>query len=175
MLEQVKRLFTNALDLLALTVEEYIERAHGNSREDLEERLREAAERGAELALEKAALEDKLDSLRFNSPSLWKDEAEALNAAIDWITVRVIPGRSHSEKHVVVLRSLLDRCDHMPMTAEEMGQMAEEAIRECSLRTWDDVGKEVDEYEGSFCEAADNEGAKIASEYRKGSDDDIPF
>ncbi len=211
MLEQAKRLFTSALDLLAITAEEMIERAHGNSREELQERLREAAERGAQLALEKAALEDKLDELRFNGPSLWSDEVRLLRSIVSTMQENIkangFADLAEAGKNLQVMQHLLDRCDHMPMTAEEMGRMADEAIKDCNAHLWDDGGVDVDQppsdptpcdhrdsygslmmdgrcmvcgtqdddpYEGSWREAADNEGARLAAESR-GEDDDIPF
>ncbi len=177
MLEQAKRLFTGMLDLCAVLVEERIERANGDSRADLEERLREAADRGAELALEKAALEDKLDEMRFNGPSLWSDEVELLQKIVatmqENIKANGFADLAEAGKNLQIMQHLLDRCDHMPMTADEMGRLADEAIKDCNARSWDDPGEDVvDEYEGSWLEAADNEGARIA---RKDSEDDIPF
>lgn len=158
------------------------------TRHALYDRLRGAAERSAELALENAKLKDEIDSLRFNGPSLWKDEVDALHLA------RRAPGSSGYSK---AISKLLNRCDHMPMTASELDDQIK-GILDGTVKTydWDDGGRDIDipfghdnpppgflkctrptphdgpcahpfdddPYEGSWREAADNEGARIASE-----------
>lgn len=125
----------------------------GESRTALLERLRAATERGGELALEVSRLEDEVDGLRFNGPTLYRDEVEAIKAAIDSRTDRGDHGHVSFEMKDA-LGALLTRCDHMPMTAEEFGKMADDAIngRRTRLYDWDDVtnffndiGKDVDE------------------------------
>jgi hypothetical protein len=168
--------------------------ALNETRDGLLERLRSTAERGAELALENARLEDEIDALRFNGPTLWKDEVEALNLA------RRAPGSSGYSN---TISKLLDRCDHMPMTSGELDDQVK-GILDGTVKTydWDDIGRDIDiamppehdnpppgyakctrpaphtgpcahpfdddPYEGSWREAADNEGARLA---RDGSDE----
>lgn len=131
----------------------------GESRQSILEKLRTAVERSSELVLENARLRDEIDELRFNGPTLYSDEVEALKFA----AMGCDPVTSNS------IRSLLKRCDHMPMTAAELNEQIDGIISGAvKLYPWgdDDPGKDIDddEYEGSWREAADNEGARLASE-----------
>lgn len=153
----LRKFTTTAVQLAGVLLEEKFEQWASpealTSREELIRLERESRERAAELALEVARLEDKVDSLRFNGPSLWKDEVEALQ---EMIFLRAdVAG---------TLASLLDRCDHMPTTAAEMGRMAQDAIDEIKGRPWgppkgffeddpitsDDPGKDIDDEDIPF-------------------------
>jgi hypothetical protein len=180
---RLRKLLSDAVQLCSILLEDLIEDAVTNSRAELQNRLRETAERGAELALEKARLEDEVDKLRFNGPTLYRDEVDLLEEYARIIETSLAYGgvaESFEDRQadVKILRNLLGRCDHMPNTAEEFGKMVNDALANHTAVDWDDVGKDVDDdpYEGSWREAADNEGAKIAAEIDKGGgDDDIPF
>ncbi len=143
---KLRRLWGNAIDLTIILVEDRIEAwASGESRPIIQQRLRDATERGGVLALQVASLEDELDKLRFNGPSLWKDEVEALRLAA------YAPG---SSGYSPALRQLLNRCDHMPMTAAELDEQVR-GITDGTIKTipWDasmfvdhdDPGTDVDE------------------------------
>ncbi len=110
----------------------------GEYREDLLRRLQECARRGADLAFENSRLRRELDRLRFNGPSLWRDEVEALRRAIDLFNVGapVLAGS---------ISTLLKRCDHMPMTQDELNEQCREIIEgETEAILWDDPGAEVE-------------------------------
>lgn len=191
---KLRRLWGHTIDLTVILIENRIEAwSSSEPHSVLQDRLRASTERAAELALENATLRDHIDELRFNGPTLWKDEVEVLNLA------RRAPGSSGYSK---TIGKLLDRCDHMPMTADELDAQVK-GIMDGTVKTydWDDVGIDIDiepfghdnpppgflkctrpaphtgpcahpfdddPYEGSWREAADNEGARIASE---GSDE----
>lgn len=147
----------------------------GESRGEILQRLRDNAQRGAELALENERLRDEVDSLRFNGPTLYRDEVEAL-----YFARGAVHGLIDYKKYEASLERLLNRCDHMPMTSAELSQQIDDITSgRAKLYTWEEVfgkedpsdaGRDVDEddpYEGSWREAADNEGARIA----RGSDE----
>lgn len=126
-----------------LVIEDRIESwSTDESRPELQKRLREAADRGGELALKVACLEDELDGLRFNGPSLWSDEVNALKLAA------AAPG---SSGYSPAIKQLLNRCDHMPMTAHELDEQVR-GITDGTVKTipWnesffrDDPGIDID-------------------------------
>ncbi len=118
--------------------------ALNETRESLLERLRSAAERGAELALENARLEDEVDALRFNGPTLYRDEVEALRSARSLMDQDHVA--AYTKKHRESIGSLLERCDHMPMTSDELGEQVKGIINgTVKTYNWDDMGRDIDE------------------------------
>jgi len=108
------------------------------TRGHLLQRLREASQRGAELALENARLKDELDAHRFNGPSLYRDETEALY----YVRGLLPPGKNAVDD---VLQGLLGRCDHLPFTAQELSQQIEDVLSgKVKTLSWDDVFKSDD-------------------------------
>jgi hypothetical protein len=168
---KLRKLLSDAVKLCSIVIEDLIEDAVDGSRAELQRRLRETAERGAELALEKARLEDEVDGLKFNGPTLFKDEWQLLEEYARIIETSLAFGGAvesfeDRQADLKILRTLLKRCDHMPNTAEEFGKMVQTALDNNSATNWDDVGRDVDDdpYEGSGRTAADNEGARLAHE-----------
>jgi hypothetical protein len=108
----------------------------GESREDLVKRIRAAADRGAVLALENDRLREEVDKLRFNGPTLWSDEVKALRQCIDICTDEGIGDTDPLEQ-------LLSRCDHAPMTSDELMKQVESITNgTAQLLDWDDVFKD---------------------------------
>jgi hypothetical protein len=115
----------------------------GESRQALLTRLREAVQRSSELALDKARLEDQLDRLRFSGPSLYKDEVEAIRHLLQY---------ADGQEHAGALRRLLDRCDHLQFTAEQLNDQIDDVLSgKAKSYTWEDMfgpndpGRDVDE------------------------------
>jgi hypothetical protein len=128
----------------------------GESRQALLTKLREAVQRASELALDKARLEEQVDKLRFNGPSLYKDEVDALVAVISSLNIRVqtelTSTLEQDRARLKSLRGLLDRCDHLPFTAEDLGNQIDDVLSgKAKSYTWDDMfgsndpGKDVDD------------------------------
>lgn len=112
------------------------------TRQQILQRLHEAAERGAELALENATLKEEIQGLRFSGPSLYADEVAALEYAIFSPGNLSLPSY---EKEIEALKGLYNRCDHMPMTSDEVAGMILDAINgRIKDFNWDDIGKDVD-------------------------------
>lgn len=183
---KLRRLWGNAIDLTIILVEDRIEAWSSNeSRSAVQQRLNAAVERGGVLALKVSALEDELDKLLFNGPSLWKDEVEALRLAAH------APG---SSGYSPALKQLLSRCDHMPMTAAELDNQVR-GIADGTIKTipWDtsffsddDPGTDVDAPWGhdspppgyakcTRLDGHDGPCAHLPLFTTKEYDDDIPF
>lgn len=147
----MKRLVKGILKVGLVLVGDMIdELVTGESREDLVKRIRTAADRGAELALENQRLHEEVDRLRFNGPTLWKDEVEAISAGIGALDQD--HNASWSKGYRKSLRALLDRCDHAPMTSDELAEQVRSiANGTAELLDWDevfnDVGRDVDDQE----------------------------
>ena len=139
-------LMEDALSLGVTLVSDVIDSwATGETREAILQKLREAVQRSSELALEKARLEEEVDSLRFNGPSLYRDEVEALRWTINW--------RADEKGYLEVLRGLLNRCDHLPMTAQELNKQMDDALSgRAKTYTWDEVfGSKGHDIDGRDC------------------------
>lgn len=129
------------------------------SRESLIKRLRENAEHGAELALENERLRDEIDGLRFNGPSLYSDEVALLKEYVTILRCGMAFARCETddekearidqERDMRTLNNLLERCDHLPMTAADLA-MQVKGIADGTIKTvpWDpdDHGSDVDEW-----------------------------
>lgn len=125
--------------------------AENESRSALQRRLRENAERGAELALENAALKDEIDRLRFNGPTLYRDEVEFLRDCQQQLQQSILDAELFGAdlkmlgRNLQIVQHLLERCDHMPMTEGEMTTMVEDITSgKAKLIPWDDEGKDID-------------------------------
>lgn len=108
----LRRIIHGALSLLGDSIEAV---GSGEYREDLHARLKKCAERGAELALENSRLRDQVDRLRFNGPSLWRDEVDSIRHMI----------ATCPYGNVAPAEELLRRCDHLPMTREELDEQCQ--------------------------------------------------
>lgn len=148
-LKKLNGLAESLLGIAVNLIEEGIEAFDSReSRADLHARIRKASDRGAELALRVAQLEDEIDHMRFNGPTLWKDEVEVLATVMN--ARQPHPQSEDTDEWIRgTISKLLNRCDHMPMTANEMARQIE-GIADGSIKTvpWDDVfndpGKDVD-------------------------------
>lgn len=149
---RLRQILGDAFTLGVILVSDAIDSwASGESREAILENLRKATQRGGELALENAKLKDEIDGLRFNGPSLYKDEAEAL-----WYAFKA-PGNLTLDHEPYVqfrnaLMALYNRCDHLPVTAQELAEQIDGIMTgKTKLLNWDEVfpsndpGKDVDE------------------------------
>lgn len=123
----------------------------GENRKSLYSRIREAADRGAELALENAKLRDHIDALRFNGPTLWKEEVEFLEECAEQLrhsiqgTAGFGANLKRLGKNLQIVLALIDRCDHMPMTSQELNDQVDDIINGRSqLKDWDDWGNDID-------------------------------
>ncbi len=181
-------------------VEDSIERfGDPDGRRVMGDALKRARDRAAELALENAELHDRLedmnrkldelqDKLQFNGPTLYSDEVDAIRSADGLMDQDHVA--SWTRKHRNALQNLLNRSDKCPFTAAELQKTVHGIITgETRVMPWPDPqieappipddfweeSEEVETYEGSFCEAVDNEGARIALKDSEASDDDIPF
>lgn len=150
---RLKNLGLNALDLAIILVEDTVESwSTGESRAGLQKKLRETADHAAMLALEKHTLEDELDKLRFNGPSLWKDEVDAL------VYCR---GKVHGLPEAAVLANLMRRCDHMPMTAAEMDAQARGILDgTMTVMSWEELFARP-EYVALPCDHKDDYGSMM--------------
>src|SRR6478736_5402043 len=95
------------------------------TRQHLLQRLRDAVQRASELALENASLKEEIQALRFSGPSLYADEVQALEYAI------FTPGNLALESYQPqrdAIKGLYNRCDHMPLTSNEVAEMILDAI-----------------------------------------------
>lgn len=150
--QRLRKFAGEALDLGILFVSDVIDSwSTGESRAALLDRLRKATERGGELALEVARLEEEADRLRFNGPTLWREEVELLKDIAERLRTSMAEYKLFDEtlamlgRNLQIIQALLDRCDHMPMTSEEFGKMADDAITgKVKTFDWNDIGKDVD-------------------------------
>lgn len=142
--------FAKAIVAIGLVmIEEKIEDFDSReSRADLHERIRKAAERGGELALRVADLEDEVDGLRFNGPTLYRDEVELLKEYATVLKTSLafnndaVESPEERERDYQIISSLLNRCDHAPYTAAELAAQVQ-GIADGTVETlpWDDVFK----------------------------------
>lgn len=116
-------------------IEDMMERV-GRDKEDVWRSLKQASARAGELAISNLELEDEndrlqkrvhdleeeLDQLRFNGPSLYQDELAAVKWAARFAAKGGNPAASRS------LCNLLFRVDQMPFTAEELEKLARAAL-----------------------------------------------
>jgi len=120
-----------------VTIEDAIERfGDPSTRQIMYEAMIKARDRASELAIENAALEDRVDALtaRLNDVdesggALFKDEVDAINAVIE------LPGdydrdvlKCIDPKVRAVLTNLLKRTVHVSMTEKEWRQHLSDAI-----------------------------------------------
>lgn len=94
----------------------------GEYREDLHLRIRTAAERGAELALENARLQDDIDRLRFNGPTMYKDEKLAMETVMDLV------GDMLNNDEYASVTAFLKRCDVLPVNRAELEEISDDDI-----------------------------------------------
>ncbi len=141
----LSRHFKKFAEMTAILIEDALDGWMTNeSRAGLQQRLRVAAERGAELALEVARLEDEVDRLRFNGPTLWKDEVDLLRDISTTMQKNIREGDFGVVKmlgrNLQIIEHLLDRCDHMPMTTGELEEQVK-GILDGTAKTysWDDL------------------------------------
>ncbi len=126
----------------------------GESRSAILQKLRDAVQRGSELALDKARLEDEVDGLRFNGPTLYKDEVDLLDEYATVLKTSLAfngdkdycEGVEERQRDLQIIQALLNRCDHLPMTSDELSKTIDDAISgKAKTFTWgDDIGKDVD-------------------------------
>lgn len=148
---RLKKLASEGLDLAVLLVSDAIDSwSSGESRSALLGRLQEAVQRGGELALRVASLEDEVDGLRFNGPTLYRDEVEMLQWVVRQLNLSVATELTtdldRDRSLLKAATELLNRCDHMPMTSDEFAKMADDAIHGRSKTfDWNDIGKDIDD------------------------------
>lgn len=109
-----------------------------NGSEVMLEALRKARDRGAELALENARLEDEVERLTrsldelqdkyaFNGPTLYRDEVAALKCSVAYLNEyrREAPS---TPQYVSAIERLLTRSDHCPITADDLQKQVNDII-----------------------------------------------
>lgn len=128
----------------------------GESREDLVRRIKNAADRGAELALENERLRDQLNAVRFKSPTLWRDEVEMLELCGGLLIIRsrrpdIDPKhKTNTDWAIKVLDNLLHRCEHSHLTCEQFNAQFEGVLSgsvDCAWDPSDDWSADVDSEE----------------------------
>lgn len=163
---RLKKIATGAVDLAIILIEDTIESwSSTETREGLQKTLRTTSERAAELAVENTRLEDELDKLRFNGPSLWKDEVEMLQGFQSSLHIRVASELTadldRDRARLETITRLLDRCDHMPMTASELDVQTKEIMDgTITAMSWEEMFRRP-EYAALPCDHTDEYGSMM--------------
>lgn len=147
-LQLIENAFTLGVTLASDAIDSW---STQETRGHLLQRLREAVQRASELALENAKLKDDIDAMRFNGPSLYCDEVAALHCGASYLA-EYRKDSPTTQAYVNAIMSLLNRCDHLPMTAQELADQIDDITSgRVKLVNWedvfksDDLGRDVDE------------------------------
>jgi hypothetical protein len=169
--KRIRRMAGEAFSLGVVLVSDAIDSwSAQETRQQLLDRLHENAQRGAVLALENEALKDEVDGLRFNGPTLYRDEVTLLEeyAAVlkTSLAFNNVESPEERQRDLKIIRSLLDRCDHAPMTADELAQQVEDiANGRVKLHQWEDVfGPNDPGHEVDPCDHTDAWGSLIGDD-----------
>lgn len=92
---------------------------------------KKAVQRASELALEVARLEDRIDELKFNGPTLFRSEVRAIETAIALMHSFGDAG----DPTISVLKALLNRSDCLA-EIESIGELSEMAVESSELYLW---------------------------------------